>query len=178
MVLGVVCCCGGRAPMATARPRLQQPPHLSRATGRRHRPFSRDVLSCAPALLIIFASHRTERYTTEHIHTYTHTSPCRRRCLVSRAHAATAPNTQLTRARRRRRRVAPQARRAPSSARTVRERRRIRRSADKVQLCMGTHTICARTRTQLICAGPDQIQRSPRPARRRAPALRNLPWKP
>jgi hypothetical protein len=59
MVSGAVCCCGGRAPMATARPRLQLPPHLSRATRRRHRPFSRDILSCAPVLLTIFTPHLT-----------------------------------------------------------------------------------------------------------------------
>jgi hypothetical protein len=172
MVSGAVCCCGGRAPMATARPRLQLPPHLSRATRRRHRPFSRDILSCAPVLLTIFTPQRKELYNISH------TSPCHRRYPVSYARAGTALSNQLTRARRRRRRVAPQARRAPSPARTVRERRRIRRSADKVQLCLGTYTTRALTESWLTCAGPDQIQRPPRPARRCAPPLRNLPRKP
>ena len=84
----------------------------------------------------------------------------------------------LTLDRCRRRRVAAEARRAAGAARAVRQRRRIRRVADKIQLCLGTPLLDPAVSASAVrlCAtnsspGPDQIHVAARPAGGRATAL-------
>jgi hypothetical protein len=145
----------------SAKPRVD-------VTDRFHEAFLAVCLHRCQSSYLIAQSYTTSNTDT----TMSPSLPCK---LRPRCHCS---QHQLTRDRCRRRRVAPKARRTPGPARTVRERRRIRQSADKVQLCLGTEYTSTVIITQLTPPGPDQIQRTPRPARRRAPAIGNLPRKP